>query len=75
MSGFLCYVPKARLTESGRAMRKEAFETGNATGHNPAYPELKRTYIREGYEKYREDPNYVPPKIALTPLGEALLGE
>lgn len=43
MVGYLCYVPKARLTAEGKTHRKEAFETGVATGHNPASPELKPT--------------------------------
>ena len=43
MVGYLCYVPKARLTDEGRILRKKAFEKGVSTGHNPAYPELKYT--------------------------------
>lgn len=76
MVGFLCYVPKARLTDEGRAMRRKAFEEGVSTGHNPAYPELKPTdkHMTPGFEKYLEDPGYVQPKIMLTPLGESLLG-
>jgi hypothetical protein len=75
MVGYLCYVPKARLTNEGRAHRREAFETGVSTGHNPAYPELKRTkdHIKKEFEQYLEDPNYTQPKINLTPLGESLL--
>lgn len=76
MVGFLSYVPKARLTDEGRLLRKKAFEEGVSTGHNPAYPELKYTknFIEKGYEGYYEDPNYVSPKVQLTPLGESLLG-
>lgn len=76
MVGYLCYVPKARLTDVGRALRREAFENGAATGHNPAYPEVKysKNFIRPEYFQYLEDPNYVQPKIELTPLGESLLG-
>jgi len=76
MVGYLCYVPKARLTEEGRSRRKEAFETGVSTGHNPAYPELKATKdrIREDFTQYLEDSSYTQPKIHLTPLGESLLG-
>jgi hypothetical protein len=75
MVGYLCYVPKARLTNEGRAHRREAFETGVSTGHNPAYPELKRTkdHIKKEFEQYLEDPSYTQPKINLTPLGESLL--
>ncbi len=43
MVGYLCYVPKTRLTNEGRTLRKEAFEKEVATGHNPTYPELKHT--------------------------------
>jgi hypothetical protein len=46
MVGYLCYVPKARLTNEAGARRKEAFEMGTSTGHNPAYPELKTTKTR-----------------------------
>ncbi len=43
---------------------------GVSTGHNPAYPELKRTidHIKQAFEEYLEDPNYVQSKIHLTPL-------
>jgi hypothetical protein len=76
MVGYLCYVPKARLTDEGRARRKEAFETGISTGHNPAHPMLKPTKgrIREEFMPYLEDASYTQPKIHLTPLGESLLG-
>lgn len=76
MVGYLCYVPKARLTDEGKALRKEVFEKGASTGHNPSSPELKYTkdHIRPGFERYLEDPSYSQPKINLTPLGESLLG-
>lgn len=76
MVGYLSYVPKARLTDEGRALRKEAFESGTSTGHNPAYPEIKRTKerIKPEFAKYLEDPAYIQPKINLTHLGESLLG-
>jgi len=74
MVGYLCYVPKARLTNQGRSVRREAFEKGVSTGHNPASPELKRTFPWEGCEQYLEDPSYAQPRIHLTPLGELLLG-
>ncbi len=76
MVGFLCYVPKARLADEGKALRKKAFETGISTGHNPSYPQLKSTndHLRQGYEQYFEDPSYVLPPVKLTPLGESLLG-
>lgn len=41
MVGYLCYVPKARLTNEHSATRKKAFETGVSTGHNTSFPELK----------------------------------
>ena len=77
MVGYLCYVPKARLTDEGRNIRREAFETGVSTGHNPAYPEIKHTKdrIKQEFVKYLEDPGYSQPKIYLTPLGESLLGQ
>jgi hypothetical protein len=76
MVGYLCYVPKARLTEEGRIRRKEVFKVGVSTGHNPAYPEPKHSkdIISPGYECWLEDPNYVQPTIYLSPLGESLLG-
>ncbi len=76
MVGYLCYVPKARMTEEGRIRRLEAFEKGVSTGHNPAYPELKYTkdHIYKEFEQYLEDPSYNQPEISLTPLGESLLG-
>lgn len=76
MVGYLCYVPKARLTDEGRARRKEAFEKGVSTGHNPVSPELKYTkdHIYQEFTQYLEDPSYTQAKIALTALGESLLG-
>ncbi len=76
MVGYLCYVPKARLNAEGAALRKEAFENGVATGHNPAYPELKysKDHMRKEFQQYLEDPSYMQPTIHLTPLGESLLG-
>ncbi len=76
MVGYLCYVPKARLTNEGRSLRREAFETGVSTGHNPSYPELKHTkdHIGQEFKRYLEDPSYTQPKIHLTLLGESLLG-
>lgn len=76
MVGYLCYVPKARLTNEVRALRKLAFETGASTTHNPANPLLKHTkdHIYEEFRQYLEDQSYTQPKIALSPLGESLLG-
>lgn len=76
MVGYLCYVPKARLTNEGLVRRREAFEMGVSTGHNPAEPELKFTkdHIKEAFKHYLEDSNYIQPKIQLTSLGESLLG-
>lgn len=76
MVGYLCYVPKARLSDEGRMGRKAAFENGVSTGHNPACPELKYTkdHIYQEWKQYMEDPNYIQPEINLTPLGESLLG-
>jgi len=76
MVGYLCYVPKARLTEEGMLLRMKAFTDGVSTGHNPAYPELKYTkdHIDKTFIRYLEDPSYVQPKIILTPLGKSLLG-
>jgi hypothetical protein len=76
MVGYLCYVPKERLNKEGSAIRKQAFDQGVSTGHNPAYPELKRSkdHVVPGYEEYLEDANYVQPEIVLSPLGKSLLG-
>lgn len=76
MVGYLCYVPKTRLTNEGRILRKKAFEKGVATGHNPACPELKYTenHIWQEYRHYLEDTSYVQPKIQLTRIGQSLLG-
>lgn len=76
MVGYLCYVPKTRLTDEGKILRKEAFDKGVSTGHNPASPELKYTkdHIYEELRNYLEDPSYIQPPIHLTPLGESLLG-
>lgn len=76
MVGYLCYVPKARLTDESRILREEAFERGVSTGHNPASVELKYTkdHIHPGFELYLEDASYTQPKINLTPLGKSLLG-
>ncbi len=76
MVGYLCYVPKARLTEENKILREQIFRDGVSTGHNPAHPEAKTTkdHIHAGFEQYHEDPSYVQPSINLTPLGESLLG-
>ncbi len=78
MVGYLCYLPKARLTDEARAIRKEAFEKGISTGHDAASPALMNTRAKgallEEFEKYHEDPAYTPPAVTLTPLGKALLG-
>lgn len=76
MVGYLCYVPKSRLTDEGKVLRRLAFEEGVSTGHNPAFPELKRTkdHIWPEYAQYLEDASYTQPQIHLSPLGESLLG-
>jgi hypothetical protein len=76
MVGYLCYVPKVRLSDEGRILRKEAFDKGVSTGHNPAYSELKYTkdHIHQDFKQYLEDTGYTQPEINLTPLGESLLG-
>jgi len=76
MVGYLCYVPKKRMSDKIRALRIKAFESGVSTGHNPAQFDLKYTkdHIWEEYEQYFEDPSYLQPRIHLTPLGESLLG-
>ena len=75
MVGYLCYVPKTRLTDEARVQRKKAFEAGVATGHNPARVELKysKDHVHPEFTQYLEDPSYVQPKIILTPLGKSLL--
>lgn len=76
MVGYLCYVPKARMTEEGRKHRISAFIDGVSTGHNPAYPEHKYTidHIFPEFKRYLEDASYTQPHINLTRLGESLLG-
>lgn len=74
MVGYLCYAPKSRLTEEGALMRKEAFERGISTGHNPAFPEHKPTQAWPEFERFHEDSSFSQPKPVLTPLGESLLG-
>ena len=77
MVGYLCYVPKTRLTTEGMIQRREAFNKGVSTGHNPAFAELKYTkdHIHQDRIQYLEDPSYIQPKINLTPIGESLLGQ
>jgi hypothetical protein len=74
--GYLCYVPKARLTDEGRAVRREAFEKGVSMGHNPTWPEHKYTkdHIAAEFRQYVEDPSYTQPEIELTALGRSILG-
>lgn len=76
MVGYLCYVPKTRLTNEGMIIRREAFNKGVSTGHNPAFPDLKYTkdHIHQEFMHYLEDPTYVQPKIKLTQIGKSLLG-
>lgn len=67
---------KGKVTDEGRSLRIEAFESGVSTGHNPSYPELKFTkdHIHQEFAEYLEDAAYSRLEIALTPLGESLLG-
>lgn len=74
MVGYLSYVPKTRLTNEGKILRREAFENGISTGHNPSYPQLKPTKPHLGFEQYIENSSYKQPKIQLTDLGLSLLG-
>lgn len=76
MVGYLCYVPKQRMSDKIKTLRLKAFQGGVSTGHNPTQFDLKytRDHIWKEYEQYFEDPNYTQPKINLTPLGESLLG-
>ena len=71
MVGYLCYVPKKRMSDRVKTLRLKAFQEGVSTGHNPAQFDLKYTHdhIRKEYELYLEDPSYAQPKINLTPLG------
>lgn len=74
--GYLLYLPKSRLTDRARALRKEAFEKGITTGAIPnSDSDLGHTkdHINSGFEKYLEDPAYTQPKISLTRLGASLL--
>jgi hypothetical protein len=72
MVGYLSYVPKTRLTEEERALRKKAFETGiTAVGNSLKYT---RDYMDHEFERYLEDESYRQPKIDLSPLGHSLLG-
>jgi len=77
MVGYLCYVPKKRMSDKIKNIRLNAFMTGVSTGHNPAQFDLKYTHdhIWKEYERYLEDPSYTQPKVHLTPLGESLLGK
>lgn len=77
MVGYLCYVPKSRMTDESKVRRIEAFENGVSTGHNPVYPEFKYTkdHIYSEFKQYLEDSSYTQPTINLTPLGRSLLGD
>ncbi len=76
MVGYICYVPKSRLSNEGKALREEAFLKGVATGHNPANPELKYTkdFISPEFTHYFEDINYKQSTIILSSLGKSVLG-
>lgn len=77
MVGYLLYLPKARLTDEARMLRKEAFEKGITTGAIPySYSDLRHTkdHINPNFERYLEDPSYAQSEINLTLLGESLLG-
>lgn len=76
MVGYLCYVPKARLTIENIAIRKQAFEMSLSTPHDPAKPELvsSKDMLLPQFERYLEDPSYMQSQAYLTELGELLLG-
>lgn len=78
MVGYLLYLPKTRLTDTARMLRRESFEKRIfTTGAIPtSSKDLKHSKdnINPGFEHYLEDPDYILPKINLTELGEWLLG-
>lgn len=78
MVAYLLYLPKTRLTDEARALRRESFEKGTCTtGAIPtSTKDLTHTKdnISPEFEHYLEDPDYILPKINLTELGELLLG-
>jgi hypothetical protein len=77
MIGYLCYVPKSRLTEDAKARRDHAIKANASTGHNPADPAYipsKDGQCFPGFEHYLEDAAYNPPPVQLTELGQSLLG-
>jgi len=77
MVGYICYLPKKRLQDEGKAIRREAFERGISTTHDAAHPLFvpsKDGQLYPGYERYLEDTGYIQPQIQLTSLGRSLLG-
>lgn len=78
MVGYLLYLPKTRLTDEARTLRRECFEKSiSTTGAIPtSYSDLKHTkdHINQEFMQFLEDRNYIPPKVTLTELGESLLG-
>lgn len=77
MVGYLLYLPKTRLTDHAKILRKEAFEKGMTTGAIPSsYSDLSNTksHISPNFMQYLEDLNYTQPQINLTSLGKSLLG-
>lgn len=77
MVGYLLYLPKTRLTDEARMLRKEAFKKGITTGAIPfSYSDLRYTkdHIQPHFVRYLEDPNFTLPKVYLTQLGESVLG-
>ena len=69
------YVMFQRPERAGTS-RREAFEKGVTTSHNPAHPEFRyaRDRVYQEFEQYLEDSNHIQPKINLTTLGRSLLG-
>jgi hypothetical protein len=76
MVGYLCYVPKARLTKKSMAIREQAFEMGFSMTANPTTPELvsNKDLLLPEFEQYLDDPSHTQSQIHLTRLGELMLG-
>jgi len=73
---YLCYVPRALLTEANLRKKRELFEAGRTTTHNPGVGPRKPNPFGKTPRTYGKTlPEVVPPpRPALTPLGERLAG-
>lgn len=70
MAGYLCYVPKEKLTHKARTLKGEAFKAGASTRLTPTYFDFNPTkdHIKPEFKCHFEDASYTQPQVRLSSL-------